>query len=443
MREGTDSSGREQRLLDGGVLFRRARGVGGFAVAHFLGNGCGARFHRRVVHARGFAARFERGGVGVEFGFDAVAAAIERFFQDAQLFQFLQGVGEPVFDFRIEAVFLVEVHRHVQERAGRREPEAVAEAGADGFEGVEQAVEVGFPDVAAIDNAEGDDFGRRQQVNQLVDFAGGVDSVEVDAIDRQVVQEIEVVAEVAEVGGEQDFRRGAVQLVVGGFDRLAPVFVQGGNQAGFVNLYPFGTGLRQFVQQLFVNRQQALQQGEAVAVVLALAEPEVGDRADDDRLDAFHAERLRFLDLLQEALRVEFEAGVRVKFGDDVVIVAVEPFGHLAGGNASALVQRAAAARGTEEGIQLVAAAFVGALRQVAEGNAHVEHMVVQGEIAHRHKVKTGLVLPVAGAQRFGDVLQFGGGGLALPVGFLREFQFTFRADTRKAEVMDDSHGYS
>ena len=125
------------------------------------------------------------------------------------------------------------------------------------------------------------------------------------------------------------------------------------------------------------------------------------------------------------------------------MIVAVEPFGHLAGGNASALVQRAAAARGTEEGIQLVAAAFISAFRQIAEGNAHVEYMVVQGEIAHRHKVKTGLVLPVAGAQRFGDVLQFGGGGLALPVGFLREFQFTFRADTRKAEVMDDSHGYS
>ena len=420
------------------MLFRRARGVGGFAVAHFLGDGSGARFHRRVVHARGFAARFEGSGVGVEFGFDAVAAAIERFFQDAQLFQFLQGVGEPIFDFRVKAVFLVEVHRHVQERAGRREPEAVAEAGADGFEGIEQAVEVGFPDVAAIDNAEGDDFGRRQQVNQLVDFAGGVDGVEVGAIDRQIVQEIEVVAEVAEVGGEQDFRRGAVQLVVGGFYRLAPVFVQGGNQAGFVNLYPFGTGLRQFVQQLFVNGQQALQQGEAVAVILALAEPEVGDRADDDRLDAFHAERLCFFNLVKQTLRVEFEAGVRVKFGDDVVIVAVEPFGHLASSYACALVNRAA-----EEGVQLVAAAFIGAFRQVAEGNAHVEHMVVKGEIADRDEVKTGLVLPMARAQRFSDVLQFGGSGLAFPVGFLREFQFTFRADTRKAEVVDDSHGYS
>ena len=49
----------------------------------------------------------------------------------------------------------------------------------------------------------------------------------------------------------------------------------------------------------------------------------------------------------------------------------------------------------------------------------------------------------MARAQRFSDVLQFGGAGLAFPVGFLRKFQFTFRADTRKAEVMDDSHGYS
>ena len=122
----------------------------------------------------------------------------------------MQGVGEPVFDFRVEALFLVKVNRYVQERAGRRKPEAVAEAGADGFEGVEQAVEVGFPDVAAIDDAERDDFGRRQQVNQFVDFAGGIDGVEVDAIDRQLVQEVEVIAKIAEVGGEQDFRRGAV-----------------------------------------------------------------------------------------------------------------------------------------------------------------------------------------------------------------------------------------
>ena len=231
--------------------------------------------------------------------------------------------------------------------------------------------------------------------------------------------------------------------MIGRFHRLAPVFVQRGNEAGFVDLYPFRASLRQFVQELFVHRQQALQQGEAVAVVLALAEPEVGDRADDDRLDAFHAERLRFLDLLQEALRVEFEAGVRVKFGDDVVIVAVEPFGHLAGGNACALVNRATAARGAEEGVQLVAAAFISAFRQVAEGNAHIQHVVVQGEIADRDEVKTGLVLPMARAQRFSDVLQFGGAGLAFPVGFLRKFQFTFRADTRKAEVVDDSHGYS
>ena len=330
----------------------------------------------------------------------------------------------------------------MQQRAGRREPEAIAEAGADRFEGVEQAVEVGFPDVAAIDHAKRDNLGGGQQVNQFVNFASGVDGVEVDAINRQVVQEVEVVTEVAEVGGEQDFRRGAVQFVVRRFHRLTPVFVEGGDEAGFIHLHPFRARLCQFVQQLFVNRQQALQQGEAVAVVLALAEPEIGHRADDDRLDAFHAERLCFFDLVEQALRVELEAGARVKFGDDVVIVAVEPFGHLASSYACALVNRAAAARGAEKGVQLVAA-FMGALRQVAEGDAHVQHMIVKGEIADRDVVKTGLVLPVAGAQRFGDFLQFGGGGFAFPVGFLREFQFTFRADTRKAEVMDDSHGYS
>ena len=51
LREGADGSGREKRLLDSGVLFRRARGVGRFAVAHVRGDGFDARFHGFAVDA--------------------------------------------------------------------------------------------------------------------------------------------------------------------------------------------------------------------------------------------------------------------------------------------------------------------------------------------------------------------------------------------------------
>ena len=201
--------------------------------------------------------------------------------------------------------------------------------------------------------------------------------------------------------------------------------------------------MRQFVQQLFIDRQQTFEQIEAVAVVLALAEPEVSDGADDNGFDAFHAECLRFLNLIQQTLRVELELGVLVEFGNDVVIVAVEPLGHLAGGHTSALVDGAAAARGTEKRIQLVATAFISALWQIAEGDAHVEDVVIQGEIADRHMVKTGLILPVARAQGFCHLLQFSGSAFAFPVGFEGKFQFAFGADARKTKVVDGCHTFS
>ena len=257
------------------------------------------------------------------------------------------------------------------------------------------------------------------------------------------MQEVEVVAEVAEISGEQDFRHGTVQLVISGLDRVTPILIQSGDQRGFIHLHPFRPRLRQFVQQLLIDRQQAFEQVEAVRIILALAEPEVSDGADDDGFDAFHAERLRFLDLIKQTLRIEFELGVLIEFGNDVVIVAVEPLGHLASGHASALVDGTAAARGTEERIQLVATAFIGALRQIAEGDAHVEDVVIQREIADRHMVKTGLILPVARAQGFRDLLQFSGGAFAFPVGFEGKFQFTFGADARETKIVDGCHTFS
>ena len=264
-----------------------------------------------------------------------------------------------------------------------------------------------------------------------------------NAIYGQVVQEVEVVAEVAEISGEQDFRHGAVQLVISGLDRVTPILIQGSNQRGFIHLHPFCPRLRQFVQQLLIDGQQAFEQVEAVRIILALAEPEVSDGADDNGFDAFHAERLRFLNLIKQTLRVEFELGVLVEFGNDVVIVAVKPLGHLASGHASALVDGTATTRGTEKRIQLVATAFISAFRQIAEGDAHIEDVVIQREIADRHMVKTGLILPVARAQGFRHLLQLGGGAFAFPVGFEGKFQFAFGADARETKVVDGCHTFS
>jgi hypothetical protein len=80
------------------------------------------------------------------------------------------------------------------------------------------------------------------------------------------------------------------------------------------------------------------------------------------------------------------------------------------------------------------------ARRQVAQGEAHVEDLVVEGEIADRHPVELVLVGPVALAQLGALRLQLVAGGFALPVGFLRELQLALGADAREAEIMGGDH---
>ena len=130
----------------------------------------------------------------------------------------------------------------------------------------------------------------------------------------------------------------------------------------------------------------------------------------------------------------------------DVVIVGIEPLGHLAGrdaaGAARLLLRRRgrAPARHAEVVVQRIAFEAAHPLGQVAEREAHVEHLVVEGEVADRHQIQTRLVLPVARAQLGAERLERVERGFALPVRLQCELQFPLGADARKAEVVCDGH---
>jgi hypothetical protein len=81
------------------------------------------------------------------------------------------------------------------------------------------------------------------------------------------------------------------------------------------------------------------------------------------------------------------------------------------------------------------------ALRQVAQGEAHVQHLVVEGEIAHGRQTQIGLVCPVTPAQLRAQRFQFAERGLAFPIGLKGKFQFALRADAREAQVVCRCHG--
>ena len=91
--------------------------------------------------------------------------------------------------------------------------------------------------------------------------------------------------------------------------------------------------------------------------------------------------------------------------------------------------------------VQRVAMEVLHPLGQVAQGEAHVQHLVVEGEVAHGDQVQALLAGPVACAQFGAQLFQCIAGGFAFPVGLQRELEFTLGADARKAEVVDGGHG--
>ena len=439
LRERADGGGREARQAQLRRLLGRALAVGTFALAQVaadLGNG---GLHHGVVHAGRLGARRQRGLVGGQLGGHGGAAFVDGACQQVQLIELLAGKGQPGPHLRVQALLAGQIDRHMQQRARRRQPQALAQSRGQRLHPVQHGVQVGFPDVAAVDDAQRQHLVLRQQVDQRQHVVAAVDGVHMHAGHGQVGRQVGVVLQLAEVGGQQQLYAAGLELVISQVEGVAPVLIQLGHQNRLVDLHPFGARIGQRVQQLGVNGQQAVEQGQLVGIVLGLAQRQVSHRADHHRL-GLHAERLGLGQLRQQARCVQLELGVGREFGDDVVVVGVEPLGHLARGHA---VRAAAAgrfaggggapARHAEVVVQRVAVKALHALGQVAQGKAGVQHLVIERKVAHRHPVQRGLVGPVARAQGLAGAQQLVAGALVLPVRLEGEFQFTARADARVA----------
>ena len=79
----------------------------------------------------------------------------------------------------------------------------------------------------------------RQPVHQPVDLAPGAHGIQVQAGDGQFAGQLQIVPQLPEVCGEQEFHGGALELVVGELEGVFPVAVQVRDQRRLINLYPF------------------------------------------------------------------------------------------------------------------------------------------------------------------------------------------------------------
>ena len=147
-------------------------------------------------------------------------------------------------------------------------------------------------------------------------------------------------------------------------------------QHRLVDLHPVGPGVGQPPEDFFVDRQQLVEQRQRLELrPLALAQQQERQRPEQHR-PGVDAQRRRLLKLVDGLGRGKLELHARLELGHDVVIVRVEPLGHVQGRDFLG-----APGHG-EVGRQVDHAARPGKpLRHRAQHGRRVEHVVVEREV--------------------------------------------------------------
>ncbi len=112
-----------------------------------------------------------------------------------------------------------------------------------------------------------------------------VHQVNVQTLYRQRGNSIEVRRHVVEIGGQQELHL-SCQRLIGGLEGVQPRLRQLQHQRGLVDLYPLDAAFCQLGQHLLVDRQNIIQQAEAVKrFAFYLTQPQVRYRPQQDGFD--------------------------------------------------------------------------------------------------------------------------------------------------------------
>lgn len=138
--------------------------------------------------------------------------------------------------------------------------------------------EIGTPDVTTIHQTGREQPLRRQTLVQLCHIVFAVNEINVQTLNRQRGNGVEVRRYALEIGGQQQLHL-ARERVIRRFEGIQPRLRQLKHQRRFIDLHPLNTALTQLNQHLLINRQNIVQQAEAVELLaFHFAQPQVGDR---------------------------------------------------------------------------------------------------------------------------------------------------------------------
>jgi hypothetical protein len=326
-RVGADGSGVELgQRVHLGLRLTASRELG-LALEHGVRNAGNALADGVVGLALKVAAGLDGLLVGLEGLLDCIGLARGSLGDGGDLGALLGREREPVLLLRLELRLVGEGHGRVEEGGRCGDDHTVGAEGVDGLLGErDRLLKVVLPDVAAGDDTEGEaDLGRLDGLDGSVELLRRAGQVDVEELDRKVLDEVDVAVQTAEVGGDGDVEANLGELAVG-------LLVLGREAGGgvhdkgrLVELDRGGAGLLKGLEELDVDGDKLLEEGDRLEVGIGgraigrgLADEEVGDGTGQDRsgLKAGLLGLLEELDVLVGACLGHAELGRRGKLGD-------------------------------------------------------------------------------------------------------------------------------
>lgn len=333
--EGTNGGGGEEGKLEGlgllGVTLRES----GLAVVHLRGDSGLAGLDSGVVGAGRGGTGLNRLGVGLELLTDSGGALGDSLGNHNNLSGLLDSEGEPVTDLSVEGLLAGEGVGDMKEGAGGGNNDTVlAELLDSVLDLLDGGLEVGLPDVTSVDNTSGENLLGAESGDDGVELLGVADKVDVDGVEAlEVGEDINVVDDVTEVGGESDagtLGTESTELLIGGLEGSLGLGSEVEDKDGLVNLDILGTSGLELGQKLNVERKELLKESDGVngLVTVGLGESQERDGTEDDGAGG-DASGLG-LEELNNGLRLsgELELLVVLESGLHVVVVRVEPLDH-------------------------------------------------------------------------------------------------------------------
>ena len=285
--EGADGGSGEVGQLEVLLLLSVSLRELGLALMH-LGRDLGlAVLDSLVVCPLRRSACLYRLGVGLEGLADSSRAVGDGLGNNDDLGGLLHGKGEPVLDLGGELLLAVERVGGVEERAGGGDDDALLSELLDGsLNRLDGALEVGLPDVAAVDYTGGENLLGAELGNDRLKLLGVPHEVDVNGVEVLEAREyIQVVDDVTEVGGEDKLGQlVAGELLVRGLEGVLDLLGEIVDEHRLVDLHRLGTGRLELLEELDVYGKQLLEERDGVdgLVAVGLAESEERDGADED-----------------------------------------------------------------------------------------------------------------------------------------------------------------